>query len=300
VTGSTLLDLATGWTLFGGLLLSIGAVAHRWAILPRVPDLDSDARREAERALARFAVVGVGLLAAGLLLYLFRQFLEFRDPFAPAMDEIALLLTTPWGAVWNGAMLGFVIAAVCFGLAVRGNAVVWVVGSAAVLGLGFFPGLTGHAAGAGEGRTVALLADAIHVWAAGAWIGGLAVVVALDARSRSRSDAITLSATIPVFSPVALVSAGLLGVTGAMRAWRELESFAALGSTSYGRMLLLKIALVGVVLILGAVNWRRLTPRLGTEDGVRALRRSARLELLAANAVLLATALLVRTSPGGH
>ena len=61
-----------------------------------------------------------------------------------------------------------------------------------------------------------------------------------------------------------------------------------------------KLVLVAVVLGLGALNYRRLAPRLGSSAGDRALRRSAAWELVVANLVLVVTAVLVRTSPLGH
>jgi putative copper export protein len=50
---------------------------------------------------------------------------------------------------------------------------------------------------------------------------------------------------------------------------------------------------VACVLGLGAFNWRRQRPLLGTEAGARALRRSAAAELAVAMVVLLVTSVLV-------
>ena len=69
-------------------------------------------------------------------------------------------------------------------------------------------------------------------------------------------------------------------------------------TTPYGRTLSLKLLLVGGVLALGAMNARVWTPRLDTDHGARALRRTAGVELLLGQLVLLVTAILVRTSPG--
>lgn len=295
------LDLATGWSLLGGLILSLGAVFNRWLILPRVGGLTgSSERREALAILARVCTLGSGMILGGLAFLLLRQFLEFRDPFAPGAEELRLLLTTPWGSVWKGGLLALLLGALGIATAGRIGLPAWGLASVAFLGLGVFPGLTGHAAGASSGRTLALAADALHVWAAGAWVGGLAVVLALDSAVGRRLPAFSLPVVVPLFSPVALTGAAVLCATGAMAAYREVDAVSALWATPYGRLLTLKVGLVAAVLALGALNWRGLTPRLGTESGDRALRRAARVELLVANAVLLATALLIRTSPGGH
>ena len=105
---------------------------------------------------------------------------------------------------------------------------------------------------------------------------------------------------VPAFSPVAMVSVATLVLTGSVASWAHLESVSSLWTTPYGRLLLLKVVVVAGVLAMGALNWRRLTPRLSEEDGPRAMRRSALVELALANVVLIVTAVLVRTSPLGH
>jgi len=47
------------------------------------------------------------------------------------------------------------------------------------------------------------------------------------------------------------------------------------------------------VVSLGAWNWRRVKPRMGSEEAARMLRRSARTEVIAAAIVLVITAVLV-------
>ena len=77
-----------------------------------------------------------------------------------------------------------------------------------------------------------------------------------------------------------------------------MPSIGALLTTSYGRTLGLKLSLSW--LAFGGINWRWLTPRLRDTDGPAAMRRSGAFELLLAHAVLLVTAILVRTSPLDH
>ncbi len=66
----------------------------------------------------------------------------------------------------------------------------------------------------------------------------------------------------------------------------------------YGRFLSVKVALVGLVMLLGAINWKRLTPRLGTDEGNAGMVRGASIELALARLVLLITALLIQTRAG--
>jgi putative copper export protein len=62
-------------------------------------------------------------------------------------------------------------------------------------------------------------------------------------------------------------------------------------------VLLVKLAFVALILLLGAINWRRLGPAAGTGSGNATLRRAVWLEVLAALAVLAATAVLVAIDP---
>lgn len=176
----------------------------------------------------------------------------------------------------------------------------WVIATASVLPLGTYPAFTGHAAGAEELRSLALTADTLHVLAAGGWIGLLALVVYLEWRWRRDPDTPVWSlppSLVPAFSPIAMACVVTLLATGTFAAWLHLPSLGALASTSYGRTLVLKLVLVGVVLALGAVNYRVLTPRLGSRAGNQALRRAATVEVLVAQVVLFVTAMLVRTPP---
>ena len=134
----------------------------------------------------------------------------------------------------------------------------------------------------------------------GAWMGGLTVVLLLDraARRSGVDSGGALPHLIPRFSPLAMASVAVLVLSGTVGMWAHLDGPSALIETSYGRWLLLKLGLAAGVLLLGAINFRRLLPRLDEEAGAPAMRRSATREVALAVAVLVVTALLVRTPPG--
>jgi len=301
---TAVLSAVTGFVFFAGLVLVTGCVVARWAIVPAA------ARRSAgavpERWMTeRVAAMGwraSSLLVIGIALYFVRQLLEFRDPFVPWTEDAVLLLTgTPWGESWTWGLTGTLVTGAAFGLTLGGRPPGWGLATPAVLALGCFPAFTGHAAAASELRPLALAADIAHVWAAGAWIGGLAVVLVLE-RSFRREHGATRSALpwlVPVFSKIAVAAVVSLVLTGAFATWLHVDSLAVLLTSGYGRALVLKLVLVAVALGLGARNARLLTPRLGSEEGDAALRRSAWMELGVAQLVLLATAVLVRLSPMG-
>jgi copper transport protein len=64
------------------------------------------------------------------------------------------------------------------------------------------------------------------------------------------------------FSTVALVSVIALGLAGSTMAWVELGSLGALTSTTYGRLVLVKISIVLVIAALAAYNRQRLVPEI--------------------------------------
>jgi len=75
----------------------------------------------------------------------------------------------------------------------------------------------------------------------------------------------------------------------------NVASWSAFTTTSYGRTLLIKLAVVLLLVIVGAFNWRRVRPTLatgGTAASAR-LRHSATLELALGVLVLAVTAVLV-------
>lgn len=301
---SQALDAVTGWTLFTGLTLVVGSAACRWLVLPRARR-ETPAIQDASWALgyARLRrAAGTGLLggiltAVGVALYFLRQLREFRDPFVPWTEDASLLLSTSWGTAWKLGAAGTLVVIAAMLIARRGHAAGWWLATVTGLALAAFPAFTGHAAGVEGARIIALGADWIHVVAAGGWIGGLATV--LHVSRLGGSDGSGLEDLVPPFSTLAMASVALLVISGSYASWIHLGSIGALFTTAYGRTLGLKLLLVAAVLALGARNNRSLTPKLDTEGGRQAMRRSATLELAVAQLVLLVTALLVRTSPMG-
>jgi putative copper export protein len=57
--------------------------------------------------------------------------------------------------------------------------------------------------------------------------------------------------------------------------------------------LVVKLVFVAIVVLLGAWNWRRVRPSLGSEGTEHTIHRSATMELTFAGLVLIATSVLV-------
>ena len=88
--------------------------------------------------------------------------------------------------------------------------------------------------------------------------------------------------------------------TGLFAAWLHLGSVPMLWQSSYGKTLLLKLAVLFILFATGAYNWLRVKPILGEELAEGRLRRSAAIELAAGAVVLAVTAALVATPTPGR
>ncbi|MCF6522127.1 copper resistance protein CopC [Streptomyces sp. JJ36] len=128
-------------------------------------------------------------------------------------------------------------------------------GSVVATGLAATWALSEHAT-TGIQTSVAVPVDILHLLAVAAWLGGLATLL-----TGLRTPPGPPRAAVLRFSTVALGSVGVLAATGLYQSWRQVGSQAALTGTDYGRLLLVKAALVGVLLALG-LRSRRRTARL--------------------------------------
>ncbi len=116
-----------------------------------------------------------------------------------------------------------------------------------------------------EGVTaiVHVTADAVHLLAAGAWLGGLVplgmVAVSSRAKQLSNDDAVLV---LSRFSGMAYLAVAALVASGLLNGWFLVGSLSALIGTTYGELLLLKLGLFGLMLCLAASNRFWLVPAL--------------------------------------
>ena len=166
------------------------------------------------------------------------------------------------------------------------------------------PALVGHTR-AYEPGTLLVVTDALHLTAGAAWLGGLVgLALALPALSGRPRDAALL---ITRFSTVASGLLAVLALSGVLLGWRIVGSWSRLVEETYGRLLLVKVALVLVVVAVAAYNRLRLVPQVGDDAGHDARRRGAglvRRAVIAEAAVLVAvlgvTGFLTQKPPGGE
>jgi copper transport protein len=150
---------------------------------------------------------------------------------------------------------------------------------------------SGHAA---TGGWVGQLLLVLHVLAMAYWVGAFwPLLILLVAR---RSEAVP---ALRRFAALAIPTVAVLILTGAAQAARHLPDAGALVTTTYGQLVLAKVAGALLLLMLAALNHIRFTPALaaGRPRSAARLSRNIRAELVAATAVLGVTSVLTMTSP---
>ena len=137
-----------------------------------------------------------------------------------------------------------------------------------ILAIGFLigPAWTGHAgATPGGAGQIPLAADALHLLAAGVWLGSLpslAMLLAAAWRNKEPARTAVVATAVRRFSLLGIASAGALLASGIINTWYEVGSPRDLIATAYGRLVLAKIALFAAMVSIAAVNRFHLTPRL--------------------------------------
>jgi copper resistance protein D len=271
---------------FVGLFLADGAIGFRFAVLRGRLGTSADAVESAvyHAAARRAATIGlIGVLVSAVVV-------AFQLPALAARRHTAALqlFVTDFDTAAQVAMLG--VASLGFVLAMAGKRAGW------------WMSLVGVIVGALRDALVgewSQLLSAIHSLAAGLWIGSLFVLVVAgisavlrDEPARARRGALVAN-MVNAFSPMALTCGMIVVLFGLILAWRHLVPLRALWTTPYGYTLIAKLCVVSGVFGLGAWNWRRRRPTLGTDGAAVAIRRSSISELSVAGIVLVLTAVLV-------
>ncbi|PAZ16693.1 transporter [Streptomyces sp. SA15] len=211
------------------------------------------------------------LLGATLLLLLLRAPYETGTGPATAFDASALgdTLTSRPGLVLLVRLALLPVAAVFVVRLLRHGAFsrTWsAAGGALAVGLAL-TWAAGEHASAGIQVPVAMTSSVLHVLAMAAWLGGLMALLT----TLYRSSSVMSADVVARFSRLAFACVSVLVVTGVYQSWRGLGSWTAFTDTSYGKLLLAKLA--AVVLVLAAA-WlsRQWTARLVTVDAEAVVR----------------------------
>ncbi|MGI8828679.1 MAG: copper resistance D family protein, partial [Candidatus Limnocylindria bacterium] len=142
---------------------------------------------------------------------------------------------------------------------------------------------------------IPLLVQIVHVAGAAVWIGGIGSLLALFVRPSllTIGERPPMRSLVPRLSALALVSVGLVGLTGVYAAWTQTGTLLTV-ETEYGRTLLMKSAFAIGAMALGGLNYLDGGRMLGWLGG---LRSRLSVEVMAVAVVLLMTAALATTPP---
>jgi putative copper export protein len=287
---------------FAGLLVLIGTTSFRMLILPRAREINAESRLRMEQ---RAAVLGLIASVLVIVSALARLSLESEMMNAmPGMQTMSMrdmTMHTRWGFALRLEFGAAFVALASFALAARGLPSAWAVAGISAVALAVTPALAGHAAASPRFTSVMIASDFLHVLGASSWLGSLFAIMvvgvplafALDGAERWSS----VSSLVNSFSPMALVSATVVVLSGLIASWVHLDHLSALWQTTYGQVLLVKLFLVAVTLTIGAYNFRRVQPQLVNEVGSARLKRSATIELSVGFLILIATGFLTGISP---
>jgi copper resistance protein D len=153
--------------------------------------------------------------------------------------------------------------------------------------------MTNHAAARLEGRATMIVVTTLHEAATGFWIGGLPFLLVGLYVAKDRPTQWYLTQR---FSRVALISVGVLVLTGFWMSLTYIASFRALIGTSYGLMVLAKVWMLLALLALGAINFLMLR-KYSPDEVMPRLRRLVEAEVGIGITVVLAAASLTSQAP---
>jgi putative copper export protein len=270
----------------------LGAIGFRYGILRTgvgPPPVRGDSPLAASLDNSAAGAAGIGLLGVGLGVVSLTEGLLKR---AQSKHQSLGDALSAGGASSVAQVVLLIALLAAFALAWRRISIGWPIAGVAGMAFALRNVLAGR---------LAAMVNPLHVLGGSLWLGTLFVLVVCGVGQMLRPSVPTAEGERAVaemvhrFSVVGLGGAALLGVTGIVTAWTHLRPLSALWTTPYGNALIRKLVVVAIVLGLGAWNWRRVGPSLGTDGGALKIRRTATTELLFAALVLLLTAILVST-----
>jgi len=267
-----------------GLVLLVGAAWVLVALWPARLD-----RRGAKRMLwAGFGIVALTGVAA---LYLQIPYTSGNPLFDVDGDAVSEVMNSSFGIAMLVRLAVLAVAAILLRPLLKGaggtaDRVLVII--LAAIGASTYS-LAGHPA-ASPVPAVSVVADSLHLGGASFWLGGLVMLALFLLRQADEREA---EAILPVWSRWAGFAVSVVLLSGTIAALIEVGTWTALVETAYGRWLLVKLGLVGLLLLTA---WFSRSMVLKLETGK--LRRLVIVELCFAAVVLGVTAILTQTTPG--
>ena len=319
------------WLTYLAMMTLFGGFAFRLLVL--APSLrralDGEQRNKAVAASERRALtlswISVVLLVVTSVIALVIQASAVLDTSLTQTLSPSILmrvLATGYGGSWILQIVSLVAIAVVLLLLTRTlkrqpageHSALWWIGLLAGAALLVAPSWTGHAVASAKDFRLAVFTDWLHLLAGGFWVGGLfhlalTLSAALSVVSKPQG-VIAAHHFIKRFTRIAIPSVVLLVLAGLYNTWAHVPNLRSFWITPYGKTLSLKLALVGVMLLLGGINnfhfgkrAARLLKAQKAASGAelakleRGFRRSVAFEAGLGVVVLLVTAVLVFLTP---
>ena len=274
---------------YAGLVLLIGPVLVLALLWPQ---------RLSRRGPARLIWTGIALITGSTLLAVWLQvpYSIGTTLFDVRLGDLRDVLGSTFGAVML-VRLGVICAAalllrpLLIGSGGESKADLALLGVLGVAALATWP-LTGHPT-ASPVAGVSVVVDAIHLAAASVWLGGLIMLAGFLLR---RATEVELGAILPIWSRWAATAVSSLILAGVVQALIEVSSVSGLVNSTYGQLILVKVALAAGVLGLAFFS-RRLVRQRTAESAPGGLRRIVLAELAVTAVILGVTSALVQIPP---
>jgi putative copper resistance protein D len=153
--------------------------------------------------------------------------------------------------------------------------------------------MTNHSASRIEGRLLLTALTAAHEAATGLWVGGLPFLVLALFRDRDTHARLYITQR---FSSMALLCVILIVASGLCMSVVYIGSWQAVLGTAYGAMVLAKAVMLGVLMLLGGINFLMLR-KLSADEVMPRLRRLIEAEVGIGITVILTAASLTSQPP---
>ena len=297
---------AVRFASYASLIVFLGGAAFLLTLWPQGGSV-----RAARRIMGGAWAIAIVMSAAGIAMQgVYGEGRPLGDLFDWSVIEG--VLDTRFGQAWLARLVLLVVAGPLLVWALRshrakhgGLALLAVIGGA----IAATGGIAGHPS-TNSPAALAVGIDAAHFAAVSIWLGGLVLLCLVVLR---RDDANVAGEVVPRFSKLAFASVAVVALTGTVQGWWQVRTLDALADSTYGRLLITKLALVAGILVLAWFSraWVRSraqapVPALvaagpgamtASTPEIRRLRRSVAGEVVIAIAVLAVTAVLVNTVP---
>lgn len=298
IDGGLLLALVRGATA-AALLSLFGTLSFAAFVIPRAArTFSTGVAITIDRRLAVLSWVSLGLGVLSALLWLVFQSADMAGSMTPRQVWAALPDVTMGTSFGHTILLQLAaLVATAVSLTFGRRRIAWAVAMAAIataLQAGH-----SHAASMYAGPNLLLASDVVHLWAAGAWLGGLLpLLIVVQAASPGAG-----ATAARWFSPLGQLCLVAMTVTAAFQGWVMVASIPGLLGTGYGWMALVKLVLFGVLFAFAWVNRYRLAPALLRDRPARAKRllvRSVGVQAMFGLAIVAAASVLSSLPPAMH